>query len=152
LDVAFIDHLYTQLISTTNYSATADLHNSQITTAPVKPFTTCCVFTSRSLVITTCNSGDSSASALKSSSNGGSLQTDSFLPTFSYRTDLVAPAAFLITSRVAHEDNTPFILACCLRGNGFTETFPSSSRLFLLITNFLLNNGRRSVVCFAAVA
>jgi hypothetical protein len=38
------------------------------------------------------------------------------------------------------------------RGNMFTEPFPSSDRLFLLITNLLPCNGRRSVVCFAAVA
>jgi hypothetical protein len=33
----FIDHLYTQLRTTYNYSAIADLHNSQITTALAKP-------------------------------------------------------------------------------------------------------------------
>jgi hypothetical protein len=34
----FIDHLYTRLVSTSNYSATANHHNSQIVTAPAKPF------------------------------------------------------------------------------------------------------------------
>jgi hypothetical protein len=34
----FIDHLDTRLETTSNYSATADLHNPQITTAPAKPF------------------------------------------------------------------------------------------------------------------
>jgi hypothetical protein len=34
----FIDHLYTRLGITSNYSATATLHSSQITTAPAKPF------------------------------------------------------------------------------------------------------------------
>jgi hypothetical protein len=38
------------------------------------------------------------------------------------------------------------------RGKVFTEQFPSSGRLFLFIKNLLLSNGRRSVVCFAAVA
>jgi hypothetical protein len=33
----FIDHLYTLLGIISNYSATANLHNSQITTAPTKP-------------------------------------------------------------------------------------------------------------------
>jgi hypothetical protein len=33
LDVGFTDHLYTRLGTTSNYSATANLHNSQITTA-----------------------------------------------------------------------------------------------------------------------
>jgi hypothetical protein len=34
----FIDHLYTPLGNTSNYSAIADLHTLQITTAPAKPF------------------------------------------------------------------------------------------------------------------
>jgi hypothetical protein len=33
-----IDHLHTRLANTSNYSATANLHKSQITTAPAKPF------------------------------------------------------------------------------------------------------------------
>jgi hypothetical protein len=50
----------------------------QITTATSKPFSACCLFTSRSFV-TAYNSGDSSASSLKSSLNGGSPST-AFLP------------------------------------------------------------------------
>jgi hypothetical protein len=46
---------------TTNYNATADLNNSQITTAHAMPFPAFCVFTSRSLA-TASNSDDSSAS------------------------------------------------------------------------------------------
>jgi hypothetical protein len=38
LITGFIDHWYTPLGSTINYNATANLHNSQITTAPSKPF------------------------------------------------------------------------------------------------------------------
>jgi hypothetical protein len=57
----FIDHLYAQLRTTSSYSATTNLHNSQITTAPAKPFPACIVFTSRSLTVAS-NSGDSSAS------------------------------------------------------------------------------------------
>jgi hypothetical protein len=57
----FIDHLYTPLGTTSNYSATANLHNSQITTAPAKSFAAYCVFTSRSLA-TASNCWDSSAS------------------------------------------------------------------------------------------
>jgi hypothetical protein len=56
----FIDNLYTGLGTTSNYSATANLHYSQITTAPAKPFPACYVFTSRFLA-TASNSGDSSA-------------------------------------------------------------------------------------------
>jgi hypothetical protein len=57
----FIDHLYTRLGTTSNYSATINLRNSQLTTATTKPFPACCVFTSCSLVKAS-NSGDSSAS------------------------------------------------------------------------------------------
>jgi hypothetical protein len=95
LDIGFIDHLSTQPVRTCNYSATANLHNSQIATAHAKSFPACCVFTSRSL-ITASNSGDSSASALKSSLKGGSLPTDSFLPRLLYRIYLVVPVVFLI--------------------------------------------------------
>jgi hypothetical protein len=34
----FIDHLYTQLETTINYSAIVNHHTLQITTAPAKPF------------------------------------------------------------------------------------------------------------------
>jgi hypothetical protein len=57
----YTDHLYKRLGTTNNYSATSDLHNSQITTAPAKHFSACCAFTSRPLA-TVSNSGDSSAS------------------------------------------------------------------------------------------
>jgi hypothetical protein len=40
LDIGFIDHLYTRLGTTSNCSATADLRNSQITTAPANIFQT----------------------------------------------------------------------------------------------------------------
>jgi hypothetical protein len=57
--------IYWPLIHTTwNYKQLQRhryLHNSQITTAPAKPFLACCVFTRRSLATAT-NSGDSSAS------------------------------------------------------------------------------------------
>jgi hypothetical protein len=53
----FIDTLGTRC----NYSAIADVHNSQFTIAPTKSFPACCVFASGSLA-TACNSGESSAS------------------------------------------------------------------------------------------
>jgi hypothetical protein len=58
---AFIDHVYTPLGTTSNYSVTANLHNSQITTPTAKPFPACCAFISRVLA-TDLNSGDFSAS------------------------------------------------------------------------------------------
>jgi hypothetical protein len=33
LDIGFIDHLYTQIVSKNNYSTNADFHTLQITTA-----------------------------------------------------------------------------------------------------------------------
>jgi hypothetical protein len=57
-----LTNLYTPLGTTSNYSATADLHTLHITTAPAKPFPACCALTSRSLA-TASNSGDSSASS-----------------------------------------------------------------------------------------
>jgi hypothetical protein len=38
LDIGFIDHLDTQLGTTGNYSATTNLHNSQITISHAKVF------------------------------------------------------------------------------------------------------------------
>jgi hypothetical protein len=61
LDNGFIDHSYTPLGTRSNYSTTANLHNSQITTAPAKLFPPCRVFDSRSLAMAS-NSGDSLAS------------------------------------------------------------------------------------------
>jgi hypothetical protein len=58
--------LLTRLVSTSNDSATANLHNSWITTSPAKPFPASCVFTGHYLV-TASNNGDSSVYALKSS-------------------------------------------------------------------------------------
>jgi hypothetical protein len=98
LDIRFIDHLYTQHGTASNYRAIANHHTLQTTTAHAKSFQACCIFTSRSLV-TASNSGDSSASALKSCLNGGSLPTDPFPHRLPYRTNLVAPVFFLITPR-----------------------------------------------------
>jgi hypothetical protein len=86
----FIDHLYTRLVTTSNYSATAN-HNSQITPAPAKPFSACCVFTSSSLA-TASNSGDSSASCAQVS-----------------RTDWFARIVFTIAPRRGRRRNTPFL-------------------------------------------
>jgi hypothetical protein len=60
-ELDLLTHLYTPLGTTSMYGAIANLHTSQITTAPAKPFPACCDSNSRSLA-TACNSGDSSAS------------------------------------------------------------------------------------------
>jgi hypothetical protein len=38
LDVGFVEHIYTQLGTTSNYSIITDLPTLKITTAPAKPF------------------------------------------------------------------------------------------------------------------
>jgi hypothetical protein len=59
--VDWILDLLTPLITASSYSAISNLHNSQITTAPVKHFLACCVFNSCSMLAAS-NSEDSSAS------------------------------------------------------------------------------------------
>jgi hypothetical protein len=85
----FTENLYTQLGITSNYRATANLHNSQITTAPAKRFPDCCAFTSRSLA-TAFKSGDSSTSRAQILSSQPSAQNS---------TELTAPTVLVITSR-----------------------------------------------------
>jgi hypothetical protein len=59
LEIGFIDHLYTGLGTTGNYTATANLHNLPITAAPAKLFQSAVLqpFPDNGF-----NSGDSSAS------------------------------------------------------------------------------------------
>jgi hypothetical protein len=64
LEIGFIDHFITRLVTTFNYSDIADLRTLQIIRAHAKSFQSA-AFISRSL-ITVCNSGDASASALPS--------------------------------------------------------------------------------------
>jgi hypothetical protein len=71
----FIDHLYTRLRTTSNYSANASLHNSLITTAPAKHFLACVVITSRSLA-TASNSEDFSASLAQAFSTKTPYRTE----------------------------------------------------------------------------
>jgi hypothetical protein len=59
--IGFIDHLFTTLGTTSNYSATANLYTLQITAAPDKLLPACCVLTSLFLA-TASNSGYYSAS------------------------------------------------------------------------------------------
>jgi hypothetical protein len=59
-ELDLLTYFYTPLGTTSNYNATANLHSSQITTAPNKPFPACCV-NSHSLASAS-GSGDSSSS------------------------------------------------------------------------------------------
>jgi hypothetical protein len=65
--------IHSRLVSASNYSEIAILHNSQFTTAPAKLFSTCCVFTSLSLA-TASNSGGSSASRAQVHSSQSNVQ------------------------------------------------------------------------------
>jgi hypothetical protein len=72
------DHLYIQLRTTSSYSATAHLYNSQITTAPAKPFFQPAIFTNHSLAMAS-NSGDSSASSAQVFSSQPPMQNSTEL-------------------------------------------------------------------------
>jgi hypothetical protein len=60
MEIGFIDHFNTRLVTTLNYGAIADFRTLQTAPAHTKSFPACFVFTSRPL-ITASNSGDSSA-------------------------------------------------------------------------------------------
>jgi hypothetical protein len=95
----FIDHLYTPLRITSNYSAIAPV--STIYKSPQHPpslFPACCVFTSRSLA-TASNSGDSSASHAQVLSSQPPMQnsTLSFVP---------------YNISMDHTENTTLLLSC----------------------------------------
>jgi hypothetical protein len=66
LGTGFIGHFNTRLVKTLNYSAIADLHTLQITTAHAKSFPVCSVFTRR-FPVTASNSGHSSTASIKPS-------------------------------------------------------------------------------------
>jgi hypothetical protein len=76
LETEFILHFNTQSVTMLNYSAIANFHTLEITSAHAKSFPASIVFTRRFLV-TASNNSYSSASRLKSSLNGGSLPTAS---------------------------------------------------------------------------
>jgi hypothetical protein len=147
----FILDLLAQLGTTSNYSAIADLHRLHITTGHAKSFPASCIYTSRSLV-TTSNSRDPSASALKSALNNTSFPTDIFFHRLPYGTESVAAIVFLLTPRHGPRRKHHFRMRICFRGNVFTEPFPSSVRLFLHIKKLLPSNERCSIACFATVA
>jgi hypothetical protein len=84
----FTNQSYTRFVITSNYRVTANIHNSQITTAPAKSFPACCVFTSRSLAMSYDN-GDSSAS--RAQIRFSQPHAELFV------SNLVAPSVFKIT-------------------------------------------------------
>jgi hypothetical protein len=116
-----------------------------ITTALAKPFPACCVFTCRSLVKVS-NSGDYSASARKSSLNGGFLPTVPFLHSLLYRTNSVAPVVFLITplhgANIEHSFQHYSIIACvsATAGTCLPSRCLDTALVYLLISRSLHTN------------
>jgi hypothetical protein len=90
LDIGFIDHFNTRLVTIFNYSSITNFHTLQITKSNAKSFPACGAFTSIFLV-TASNNGYSSASRLMFSLYGGPLPTLTFAnPTKSSQTNLPA--------------------------------------------------------------
>jgi hypothetical protein len=103
-------------------------------------------------LVPTSNIWDSSASAIKSSLKGGSLQTAPFLHSLPYRTDLVAPVVFLITPGHGprrHRSSVTCVSTAartCLRSRFLAADVSSCLlRIFCLETDVV-------PLCFAAVA
>jgi hypothetical protein len=100
----------------TTYTHNSELQviiaSSLISRAFAKSFPACSVFTRRSLVRAS-NSGDSSASALKS-----------FLHSFLYRTDLIALIIFLKTRGTANEDTGSLLHVYPLQRERVYRAFP----------------------------
>jgi hypothetical protein len=101
------------------------------------------------------DSGHSSAFALKSSSKWRlPSNCEVLLLLTASRTEPTwlpqLPSFYNSSARTAQ--TTPFSYANRFRWNVFTQPFPSKGRILLLIKNLLPSKGRRSVVCFTAVA
>jgi hypothetical protein len=82
LDIGFVDHFSTQLVTTLSYSAITDFHASQVAIPHVKSFPALSVFTS-SCMVTASNNDFSFVSGLKSTLDGASLPAELFLLQFS---------------------------------------------------------------------
>jgi hypothetical protein len=115
--IGFIDLLYTPLRTTSNYSDTFNLNNSQITISSDKPFLACWVFTSHTLA-TGSSSGDSSASALGSLPAVHRLQTQV--------TSTIFFVLFVIPWHGPYRKHSSSIVTHIrCRGNAFTQLFHS---------------------------
>jgi hypothetical protein len=113
----WILHILTQIGITSNYNATANLHNSQITTAPAKLFPAFCVFTSSSLA-TASNSEDSSVSRPQVLSSQPPVQNSCLLSTLLSLPCRTQPHCQPST------DSLPCLLNYSLSWPGALVTFP----------------------------
>jgi hypothetical protein len=112
-ETRFIDHFNTWLVTTFNCSAIANLHTLQTTTANAKPSQSVTVSTRHSLV-TTSNSGDSSASELTLLPAGSQLHRLSSLHRLPYNW-LTSKLVWIITSLQGPHTKHCFqqFLYCC---------------------------------------
>jgi hypothetical protein len=123
--------IYWPLIHTTqnykHYSAVANLHNSQITTAPAKHFPACCAFTSHSLAVAS-NSGDCLASHAQILPSQPPVQKCTQSVNWQLSTNWVAPVVFLITTLYgpSRKKLFPRVTLLCLYPLLFTDPFPTN--------------------------
>jgi hypothetical protein len=126
MDIAFSDHLYTQLLSTSIYRAIVTLQNSQISTATVKLFqpavSSPAVAWQRLLTVEILQ-----LYALESS-----------LHRLPYRTDLVAPIVFLITPRHGVSNSNSIVGEYSLP---WGRVYPAVAQKRSLFTESQLSNG-----------
>jgi hypothetical protein len=137
---------HSRLVS--NYSATANLHNLQITTATAKTFSAFCVFTSRSLA-TASNSADSLASRAQVPSSQTTVQNSHSCP------NCLCYNILAQTNKIPASNNT-LIVACvfvprelfylsrCLE----TVATRTAENTALLLLRSLHSNGR----CYRFIA
>jgi hypothetical protein len=144
LEIGFIGHFNTRLVTALNYSAIDDLHTLEITTAHAV-FSVCCVFSSCSLV-TASNSGYSSASALSTTPTKSSLHRLPYkFPRYHW---LTSKFVSVITSRHGpRRKHHSLSYSNRFRGNVFEKVLLSNGCSYLLIKNLLPSSECCFVVC-----
>jgi hypothetical protein len=142
----FIEKFYTPLGTTSNYSSTANRHNSQITTVPAKPFPACCVFISRSLALAS-NSGDSSALRAQLPSSQILVQNSLGRP--------MCLQDLLCTDHVEVLRFQQYLYCCALIqccGNVFTESLPRNvSDIFAYLALTHSNCSTRYIIIICVI-
>jgi hypothetical protein len=128
-------HLYTWLETTSNYSATANLHNSQITTAPDKPFPAC--YLHQPLPGKGSKSGDSSASCAEVLSSQTPVQN------WLVRTNCLQYNSSARTTWKHPVSNSTSIVArrYVYAGTCLPSSFPETALVYLPISRSLHSNG-----------
>jgi hypothetical protein len=143
LDIGFVDHFNTQFVSTLNYSTITNFHILQITAAHAKSFPACSVFTS-SCLVTASNNDYSSASGLKSSLIGCSLQTAyscSSCPPYN------SSARTTVEDTISDSNSPPLLHIDCCHGNLFVyDRCLETALVYLLISWSLHSNSNKNIL------